>query len=168
MNPNRLTTAIMLAASLLLTAACQAQSGDDTARQPAVSAVHEMTVYHDPQCGCCGKWVEHMEENGFLVEAVPTSDMNRIKSELGIPRELPSCHTAVVGDYVIEGHVPADDVLRLLTEQPQARGLSVPGMPMGSPGMEVGERRAAYKVFLFDDAGNTRVFRQYDAITGER
>lgn len=157
------TTAMILVASLLLTAACEGQSptpadGSDGESHPA------MTVYHDPNCGCCGKWVEHMQAHGFQVENVPTNDMNRIKRELGVPRELPSCHTAVVGDYVIEGHVPAEDVLRLLAEQPDARGLSVPGMPLGSPGMEMGDRRMPYDVILFEKDGDTRVFNHYEEI----
>lgn len=160
----RLSTSIVVAAGLLLTAACQGQSSDQGPEQTLSSTDHEMTVYHDPQCGCCGKWVEHMQANGFEVEQVPTSDMNRVKQELGVPRELPSCHTAVVGDYVIEGHVPAGDVQRLLSEQPDARGLSVPGMPLGSPGMEVDHRRMAYDVVLFKQDGETEVFNQYEAI----
>ncbi|RFF28024.1 MULTISPECIES: DUF411 domain-containing protein [unclassified Wenzhouxiangella] len=160
----KLTTAIILASALLLTAGCQAQSDDQDSEQVLKSTQHEMTVYHDPQCGCCGKWVEHMQANGFDVEEVPTTDMGRVKREHGVPRELPSCHTAVVGDYVIEGHVPAEDVLRLLAEQPNARGLSVPGMPLGSPGMEVDHRRMAYDVVLFKGDGETEVFNHYEAI----
>jgi hypothetical protein len=105
-----------------------------------------------------------MQANGFSVEKIPTRDMNAVKLELGVPRNLPSCHTAVVGDSVIEGHVPAQDVRRLLAEQPEASGLSVPGMPMGSPGMEVGGRRMAYDVIRFGDDGNTSVFNHYEAI----
>ncbi|NEZ03807.1 DUF411 domain-containing protein [Wenzhouxiangella sp. XN201] len=160
----KLTTAIILASALLLTAGCQARSEGQDPEQTLTSAQHEMTVYHDPQCGCCGKWVEHMQANGFKVEEVPTTDMGRVKREHGVPHELPSCHTAVVGDYVIEGHVPAEDVLRLLSEQPDARGLSVPGMPLGSPGMEVDHRRMAYDVVLFKRDGETEVFNHYEAI----
>lgn len=157
-------TAIILASTMLLTISCQAQTDDQTSLPALVSTQHEMTVYHDPQCGCCGKWVEHMQSNGFEVEQIPTNDMNGVKHELGVPHALPSCHTAVIGDYVIEGHVPAEDVLRLLAEQPNARGLSVPGMPMGSPGMEVGQRRMAYDVVLFKADGETEVFNHYEAI----
>jgi len=157
-----LYTTIVIA-SLLTTVACTGQSPAPS-DQTGNGSPHEMTVYHDPQCGCCGKWVEHMHAHGFEVEKVPTTDMNRIKRELGVPRELPSCHTAVVGDYVVEGHVPAEDVLRLLAEQPQARGLSVPGMPLGSPGMEVDHRRMAYDVILFGTDDRTRVFNHYPEI----
>lgn len=163
MKTRTVPTAMILIASFLLTTACEGQSptladGSNDQSHPA------MTVYHDPQCGCCGKWVEHIQAHGFEVEKVPTTDMNRIKRELGVPPELPSCHTAVVADYVIEGHVPAEDVLRLLAEQPDARGLSVPGMPLGSPGMEVDHRRMAYDVILFGDDGKTQVFEHYPEI----
>lgn len=164
MTINRILAVGMLLATASLISACQAQSTNDETETEASATVHEMTVYHDPNCGCCGKWVEHMHANGFSVEKVSTTDMNSVKREFGVPRELPSCHTAVVGDYVIEGHVPAEDVLRLLSEQPDARGLSVPGMPLGSPGMEVDHRRMAYDVVLFKRDGETEVFNHYEAI----
>ena len=99
----------------------------------SVSAEPEMTVYKSPTCGCCGKWITHMEENGFQVNAVDVLEMNIVKQKYGVSRELASCHTAVVDGYVVEGHVPADDVKRLLSEKPDVMGLSVPGMPVGSP-----------------------------------
>lgn len=158
-----LRTGLLLTTASLF-AACQAQSPDQTPSAVAESSIPEMTVYHDPSCGCCGKWIEHMQANGFAVENIPSRDMNSIKLDLGVPRNLPSCHTAVVGDYVIEGHVPAEDVKRLLAGQPDARGLSVPGMPLGSPGMEAGQRRMAYDVVLFKANGRTEVFNHYEAI----
>lgn len=164
MTINRILAVGILLANASLISACQAQTPNGETETEASEKAHEMTVYHSPNCGCCGKWVEHMRANGFSVEKVPTTDMNRIKHELGVPRELPACHTAVVGDYVIEGHVPASDVQRLLGEQPDAIGLSVPGMPVGSPGMEVGERRMAYDVVLFNEDGETEVFNHYEAI----
>jgi len=160
-----LFTGLLLAAASLISA-CQAQSTDEATLAETEASTTEMTVYHDPNCGCCGKWVDHMRANGFSVETVPTREMNGIKLDLGVPRNLPSCHTAVVGDYVIEGHVPADDVKRLLTEQPGAAGLSVPGMPLGSPGMEMDDRRMAYDVIRFDEDGDTTVFNHYQAIDG--
>lgn len=163
MKTRTVPSGMILIASLLLTVACQSES-PAPAKQAIDDEHHSMTVYHDPNCGCCGKWAEHMQAHGFDVETVPTTDMNRVKRELGVPRELPSCHTAVVGDYVIEGHVPAEDVLRLLAEQPEAHGLSVPGMPLGSPGMEMGDRRMPYDVILFEEDGDTRVFNHYEAI----
>lgn len=152
-------------ASVTLIGACQTQAPQNAGEPNATSETREMIVYHDPNCGCCGKWADHMRANGFAVETVPTRDMSRIKLDLGVPRNLPSCHTAVVGDYVIEGHVPAEDVKRLLVEQPDAAGLSVPGMPLGSPGMEMGDRRTAYDVVRFGGGGGEQqVFNHYPEI----
>jgi len=169
MTIERILSAGLILAAATLISACQAQTPADstTTEVEARTSIPEMTVYHDPNCGCCGKWVDHMRANGFAVETVPTRDMNSIKLDLGVPRNLPSCHTAVVGDYVIEGHVPADDVKRLIAEQPEAAGLSVPGMPLGSPGMERGNRRMAYDVIRFDEDGDTTVFNHYEAIDGQ-
>ncbi|MEX0915388.1 MAG: DUF411 domain-containing protein [Wenzhouxiangellaceae bacterium] len=163
MNIDRILAAGTLLAGALLISACQAQSPDDDNEAASTSASHAMTVYHDPNCGCCGKWIDHMEQHGFTVESVHESNMSAIKRELGVPENLPSCHTATVGGYVIEGHVPADDVMKLLDERPDAKGLSVPGMPLGSPGMEYNNQRQAYDVVLFDDAGGASVFNHYPA-----
>lgn len=127
----------------------------------SVNAEPEMTVYKSPTCGCCGKWITHMEENGFKISAVDLLEMNIIKQKYGINRELASCHTAVVDGYFVEGHVPADDVKRLLSEKPDVLGLSVPGMPVGSPGMEMGDRVDNYSVVAIDKKGNIQVFNQY-------
>lgn len=111
----------------------------------------ELTVYRDPGCGCCGAWVQHMSEAGFHAKVVDTTDLASVRARLGVPEILGSCHTAAVGGYAIEGHVPASDVKRLLAERPRnARGLAVPGMKLGSPGMKVpsGEHEA-YEVILF-------------------
>lgn len=110
-----------------------------------------MTVWKDPNCGCCGGWVEHIRRNGFTVTVIETSDVQTIKTRRGIPAELVSCHTAEIGGYTIEGHVPAAAVTRLLAEKPAGLGLAVPGMPIGSPGME-GGRPETYEVILFGDA----------------
>jgi len=119
-----------------------------------------ITVYKSPTCKCCNKWVQHLEDNGFNVNTVNKFDMKSIKSQESVPRQLASCHTAVVGDYVIEGHVPAADIKRLLNEQPAIAGLSVPGMPMGSPGME-GARKDAYNVLTLTKNGDSTVFSKY-------
>ena len=111
-----------------------------------------ITVYKSPTCRCCNKWVQHLEDNGFNVNTVNKFDMKSIKSQEGVPRQLASCHTAVVGDHDIEGHVPAVDIKHLLKEQPTIAGLTVPGMPMGSPGME-GTRKDAYNVLTFTKDG---------------
>lgn len=116
-----------------------------------------ITVYKDPDCGCCKLWVEHMRGAGFTPTVHDTGDMASVKAAMGVPASLGSCHTARVGNYTIEGHVPADVIERLLREQPAAQGLAVPGMPMGSPGME-GGRKDKYDVLLFDKSGKSRVF----------
>jgi len=123
-------------------------------------ASEKITVYKSPTCGCCAKWVDHLKSNGFEVEAVDTKDMYSVKKKAGIPYSLGSCHTARVDGYVIEGHVPASDIKRLLEERPDVVGLTVPGMPMGSPGME-GPRKDHYKVMTFDKSGNTTVFSRH-------
>jgi hypothetical protein len=127
-------------------------------RAHAASAPPEMTVYKDPNCGCCTQWVAHVRKAGFAVTVRDTADMDGVKASFGVPAALHSCHTARVGRYSIEGHVPADLVQRLLAEAPDARGLAVPGMPVGSPGMEMGARKDRYDVLLFDKAGRTTVF----------
>ena len=103
---------------------------------PAVAVLPPMTVHKHPACGCCGVWIEHMRRAGFSVAEENIEDMAPVKAAAGVPAEIGSCHTARIGGYFIEGHVPAEDVLRLLRERPDARGLAVPGMPLGSPGME--------------------------------
>lgn len=107
-----------------------------------------MTVYRKPSCGCCHKWVDHLTAAGFAVTVKDMANFNAIKAELGVPAELASCHTAEIGGYVIEGHVPAGAIKRLLAERPTGRGLAVPGMPIGSPGMEGGTPEV-YDVILF-------------------
>ena len=121
-----------------------------------------ITVYKDPSCGCCTKWVDHLRANGFAPDVHDRSDMDALKDSLGVPATLRSCHTAVVGKYVIEGHVPAADVKRLLASKPpKTVGVAVPGMPAGSPGMEVGTRVDRYDVIAFAPGGATRVFARH-------
>jgi hypothetical protein len=115
-----------------------------------------VTVTKDPNCGCCSGWVEHLRQAGFVVEVRDVSDLNRVKARLGIPSDLAACHTAEVSGYVIEGHVPASALRRFLDEKPNARGLAVAGMPVGSPGMEVpGTPPEEYNVILFGPARRT-------------
>jgi len=120
----------------------------------------QITVYKSPTCRCCTKWIKHLEKNGFTVEAHNREDMSAIKREMGIEPKYQSCHTALVDGYYIEGHVPADDIKRLLTEKPKAAGLTVPGMPKGSPGMEVG-RKDPYSVLLVNKEGTQKVYSKY-------
>jgi hypothetical protein len=120
----------------------------------------KIVVTKDPNCGCCAAWVDHLKAAGFMAEMVETSRVNAVKARLGVPPELASCHTAEVGRYVIEGHVPASAIARLLREQPAAKGLAVPGMPLGSPGMEVeGSPPDTYDVILFGAFGQRRFAR---------
>jgi hypothetical protein len=121
----------------------------------------EMTVYRSPTCGCCGKWIDHMKQNNFNVKDNITDDMEAIKARYGIPKEMASCHTAIVDGYVVEGHVPAADILKLLKTRPKVSGLAVPGMVTGSPGMEMGGRVDPYDVVSFDKEKHFEVFNHY-------
>lgn len=116
-----------------------------------------ITVYKSATCGCCGAWIEHMEENGFSATAQNVDDLAAIKRRFGVPDALQSCHTGLVAGYVVEGHVPADLVKRLLAEKPSGLGIAVPGMPIGSPGMEGGTPEK-YDVLLFDNRGRTTIY----------
>lgn len=119
----------------------------------------EVLVYKSPTCGCCKKWNEHLTSNGYTVKSKDMDDVSPIKAELGVPRKLVSCHTAVVQGYVIEGHVPAADIARLLKEKPKIVGLAAPGMPGASPGMDSGSD--PYEVLTFDAKGTTTVWARH-------
>jgi hypothetical protein len=124
-------------------------------RKPSPAA---MQVYKTPTCGCCGKWVEHVKAAGFTTTVHDRPDISQVKMKAGVPASLQSCHTALVGGYVIEGHVPADVIRQLLAEKPKIAGIAVPGMPIGSPGMEQGTRKDAYEVIAFTRDGTTSVY----------
>lgn len=141
----------ILAASLLSLAATTALAAPDMV----------VDVYKNPSCGCCSLWAEHMKKNGFQVRLHDVEDAGVIRRQSGIPAAAGSCHTAKVGGYAIEGHVPAADVKRLLKQRPQAVGLAVPGMPMGSPGMEQGFAKQPYEVLLVKKGGATEVFAKH-------
>jgi len=128
----------------------------------AESETTDITVYRSPTCGCCKKWVQHLKDNHFNVTDIVKDDMQSVKQSLGIPRALASCHTAVVNGYTVEGHVPADDIKNMLTQKADIAGISVPGMPAGTPGMEMGGRKAPYQVVSFDKKGEFKVFNQYN------
>lgn len=140
--------------ALVLTTGAARPSATATPKEPTI------TVYKDANCGCCKSWIEHLIKHGYRVDAKDSDDMTEIKRSLGVPEALTSCHTAVVNGYLIEGHVPAADIARLLKTKPKVAGLAVPGMPMGSPGME-GPRKQKYDVLSFDKAGKTKVFASY-------
>ena len=127
----------------------------------AFAAGDEVTMYKDPNCGCCSKWAEHMRASGFSVKEVATPKMAAVKGSAGVPQALGSCHTARVGGYVVEGHVPAADVKRLLAERPAVVGIAAPGMPLGSPGMEGPYPADRYDVVSFDRDGRTAVFARH-------
>ncbi len=122
-------------------------------------APRNMTVYKSPTCGCCTAWVRHVRSAGYTVKTIDVDDVTPYKTKYGVPLDLASCHTGVIEGYAIEGHVPADLIDRLLREKPKnARALIVPGMPMGSPGMEVPGRKDAYNVLLIDRKGSRTVY----------
>ena len=179
MKTNRFSV-IVLAAAVVLSACGKEEtriSLEETAQveyQPAEQAPAEtaapaqvasatdpntVKVYKDPNCGCCSKWVDHMRANGFTVETMDLPDLTMVKQRYAIGQSLQSCHTAVIGDYAFEGHVPADVIKKFLEEKPSVAGLAVPGMPSGSPGME-GATKDKYDVLTFDRAGRTTVYAQ--------
>lgn len=179
MMSNALPRRLALLLALTVTAACSGTGGAEAApgsqtqseasapqgqqaaavAQPEKGPPVRMVVYKTPSCGCCKKWVEHVQAAGFQVEVRDTSDVTPVKNEQGLPQHLASCHTALVDGYVIEGHVPADVIRRLLAERPQVAGIAVPGMPMGSPGMEVpGGRTDPYDIIAFARNGTVSVY----------
>ncbi len=125
------------------------------------SALPPVEMFKSPYCGCCSVWAEHLEAAGFPVRVTVVRDTTATRGRLGMPMEYGSCHTATVGDYVIEGHVPAAEIRRLLAERPSALGLAVPGMPMSAPGMEVPGRDDPYEVLLVGRHGEHTVFARY-------
>jgi hypothetical protein len=125
------------------------------------AAAATLTVTKTATCGCCGGWVEHMKNAGFTVAVRNVEDVTPNARRLGVPDALRSCHTAEIGGYAVEGHVPAADVKRLIGSRPKAAGIAVPGMPMGSPGMEQGGNKQSYHTLLFDRAAKTRIFASH-------
>lgn len=124
------------------------------------AAAASIEVMKSPYCGCCAKWIEHLKEHGFEVKVVNTDRLGAIKDELKVPEALRSCHTAKIGKYVVEGHVPVSDINRLLKEKPHATGIAVAGMPVGAPGMEHGDHKEPYKTMLFGKGG-TKVYASH-------
>ncbi|MGZ5049609.1 MAG: DUF411 domain-containing protein [Methylobacter sp.] len=121
----------------------------------------DIVVHRSRSCSCCGKWLAHLEANNFNVQDVITDDVQPVKDKYGVSRELASCHTAIVGGYVVEGHVPAGDIKKLLQTKPKVVGIAVPGMVNGSPGMEMGDRKDPYNVVSFDREHHVNVFNSY-------
>ena len=122
----------------------------------------EMTVYRSPTCSCCEKWLAHVKAEGFAVKDIVTDEMQAIKEQHGVSPELASCHTALVGGYVVEGHVPASDIKTLLKNKPTVKGLSVPGMPVGTPGMDMNGKKGTYDVVSFGDGQKVKIYQHHD------
>ena len=136
-------------------------AGELQQRSGAPAAKPSISVWKTPTCGCCGLWVEHMRKNGFEAAVMDLPDLEPIKQKLGVPPNLASCHTALVNGFIVEGHIPADAVRRLLKERPAVAGIAVPGMPLGSPGMEVpGGQKQPYAIVAFDKQGKQSVFEK--------
>lgn len=127
----------------------------------ATNALPQVEVFKSPTCGCCGAWVDHLKAAGFTVKVVEVDDTTATRKRYGLPDKFGSCHTGIVNGYVVEGHVPATEIKRLLTTKPVAIGLAVPGMPVGSPGMEYGGRKDPYDVYFIDKNGRETVFAHY-------
>jgi hypothetical protein len=122
----------------------------------------EIVVYRSPTCGCCSKWLEHLKKHQFNVKDIVTEDMDSIKEKYQVPKNMASCHTAIVDGYVVEGHVPAGDIKAMLKLKPEIVGISVPGMVAGTPGMEMGNKNDPFKVIAFDKEGKYQIFHSYD------
>jgi hypothetical protein len=157
---------LLLPLTLLACSNASVPPGQEALRGAAMTsaeaALPQMLVHKSPTCGCCSAWIDHMRAAGFPVEVRDVDDMGPVKEALGVPYGKGSCHTAEVGGYFIEGHVPAADVIRLLAEKPDAKGLTVPGMPAGSPGMEMPDGRVQpYAVELLGRDGNTTVYARH-------
>ncbi|CAN5148721.1 DUF411 domain-containing protein [soil metagenome] len=162
MNDNTMMTRRSWLAAVAGTIAGGVALGALASPASAESVATPLTVYKDPSCGCCTKWVAHLNANGLKPVVKDYSDMASLKDSLGVPKNLRSCHTAVAGKYVIEGHVPAADLKRLLASAPKdVVGIAVPDMPAGSPGMEMGVRKDHYDVIAFSSGGRTHVFASH-------
>ena len=136
----------------------------DKETEPNYPGITEMTVYRSPSCGCCGVWVDHAKKHGFKIEDIKTEEMEAIKQQHNVPAELASCHTTIIDGYVMEGHIPADDIKRFLAEKPDDLiGLAVPGMPIGTPGMEARDIKQPFQVLAFNDKGEVEVFKEYQS-----
>lgn len=125
---------------------------------PLAQVATPIAVYKTPTCGCCGKWVDHMRQNGFAPKVTDLPNLSMVKQSAGVPENLQSCHTSMIGGYAVEGHVPADVVRQLLKEKPAVAGIAVPGMPLGSPGMEQGPQKDKYNVVAFGKDGSQKVY----------
>jgi hypothetical protein len=148
--------------SLMTVFSHYAMAGKPVAKiQPQQNSAKEITVYRSATCMCCEKWVSHLKENHYKVNDNVIDDVQPIKNKYGVSAEMASCHTALIDDYVVEGHVPAADIEQLLKKKPNVVGISVPGMPTGTPGMEMGGKKDTFSVYSFDDKNQKAEFNQY-------
>ena len=157
----KLLTSLLTLMVMLFTAQLQADNSTWDIAKESYTGTKAITVYSDPNCGCCSKWIAHLEKHEFDVTDIKTSEIEEIKNKYNVPPGLVSCHTAIIDGYVIEGHVPADDIKRLLNTRPDIRGLSVPQMPVGTPGMEMSDRKDPFRVISFGDDGEFGIFQEY-------
>ena len=141
---------------------CRAESVWDTPVIPMQDKPLDIVVYRSPTCGCCSKWLAHLKTHGFNVQDNVIEDVQKIKDKYGVNRALASCHTAIINGYIVEGHVPANDIKTMLRDKPDIKGLAVPGMVTGTPGMEMGGRRTPFRVVAFDKDGQVSVYKAYD------
>jgi len=146
----KLLKTFLVVGLLIVNARIQAETADD------------ITVYRSPTCTCCEKWLAHLKQNNFAIKDIVTNDIQAIKTKYGVTAEMASCHTAIINGYVVEGHVPADDIKAMLKTKPKITGIAVPGMPLGTPGMEMGGKKDAYNVMSFDTANHHQVFHSYE------
>ena len=151
---------LMRTVAVLLCLMAVAPAGLAAEKSPNRQVGKKITVYKSPTCGCCAGWADYLRHSGFAVTTVDRHDLSQVKAQHGVGRELQSCHTAVVDGYVIEGHVPADDIWRLIADKPNASGITAPGMPMMSPGMNSIEPKG-YDVLLFGKDVETSVYSRY-------
>lgn len=164
-------TAVLVLSAAVTSGCSDARPGPEAAAQasmaglqgaaPPAQELPTVLVYKSPTCGCCNGWIEHLEAAGFTVEARDTRDLMTVKRDAGVPPQLSSCHTALVDGYVVEGHVPAEQMKRLLADDPEIAGIAVPGMPTGSPGME-GPNAEPYQVYSFTHGGQAAVYAEVD------
>jgi hypothetical protein len=134
----------------------------DKETEPNYSGVKEVTVYRSPNCGCCGEWVKHMQKHGFKITDIKTDRIEAIKQKYNVPQNLASCHTSVIDGYVMEGHIPADDIKRFVASKPKQAGLAVPAMPLGTPGMETAKKQP-FAIASFNKDGEIKIFKEYQS-----
>ncbi len=157
--PIKLSVLILIA--LFLSSAIYAVESDWNQSYTQYSGDLNIKVYHNVSCNCCRRWMNYLKTNNFNVSDMPTSNLSYVNEQLSLPPKLKSSHTAIIEGYIIEGHVPAEDIKRLLTEKPDIRGLAVPRMPDGAPGAEKGDFKQNFVVFQFDKKGEYSVFTSY-------